>query len=82
MDYVKELARLYANQGKMFEWITPTGLLVRQTYNEQKKLRIATHLSGSVVRLNYFTPIDDTVDRRKAVSGSSPNLVHRQTQQH
>lgn len=76
MDYVKELARLYANQGKMFEWVTPTGLLVRQTYNEQKKLRIATHLSGSVVRLNYFTPIDDTVDRRKAVSGSSPNLVH------
>ena len=71
MDYVKELARLYAKQGKMFEWYTPTGLLVRQTYNEQKKLRIATHLSGSLVRLNYFTPIDDAVDSRKAVSGST-----------
>ena len=60
----------------MFEWYTPTGLLVRQTYNEQKKLRIATHLNGSVVRLNYSKPIDDSVDARKAASGASPNLVH------
>nr|MCS5594361.1 hypothetical protein [Porticoccaceae bacterium] len=76
MDYVKVLARLYANEGKMFEWKTPTGLLVRQTYNDQKKKQIVTHLSGTVVRLNYYTPIDDAVDKRKAVSGSSPNLVH------
>jgi DNA-directed RNA polymerase len=76
MDYVKEIARLYAKQGKMFEWHTPTGLLVRQTYNEQRKLRIATHLNGSVVRLNYSKPIDDSVDARKAASGASPNLVH------
>ena len=76
MDYVKDLARLYAKQGKMFEWHTPTGLLVRQTYNEQRKLRIATHLNGSVVRLNYSKPIDDSVDARKAASGASPNLVH------
>jgi DNA-directed RNA polymerase len=76
MNYVKEIARLYARQGKMFEWYTPTGLLVRQTYNEQKKLRIATHLNGSVVRLNYSKPIDDSVDARKAASGASPNLVH------
>jgi len=76
MDYVKDLARLYANEGKMFEWKTPTGLLVRQSYNNKKKLRIKTHLNGSIVRLNYQEPIDNSVDSRKAVSGSSPNLVH------
>ena len=76
MDYVKQLAKLYAKEGKMFEWFTPTGLLVRQTYNNQKKLRIVTHLMGSTTRLNYYTPIDNTVDSRKAVSGASPNLVH------
>ena len=76
MDYVKQLAKLYAKEGKMFEWVTPTGLLVRQTYNNQKKLRISTHLMGSTTRLNYYTPIDNTVDSRKAVSGASPNLVH------
>ncbi len=76
MDYVKELAKLYSKENKMFEWVTPTGLLVRQSYNNQKKLRIKTHLNGSTVRLNYHEPIDDSVDSRKAVSGSSPNLVH------
>jgi DNA-directed RNA polymerase len=76
MDYVKEIARLYAKQGKMFEWVTPTGLLVRQTYNEQKTLRVKTHLNGSMVRLNYSKPIDDKVDIKKAASGASPNLVH------
>lgn len=76
MDYVKQIARLYSDQGKMFEWTTPTGLLVRQSYNNTKKLRIKTHLNGSIVRLNYHEPIDDSIDTRKAVSGSSPNLVH------
>ena len=76
MNYVKDIARLYAKQGIMFEWYTPTGLLVRQTYNEQKRLRIKTHLNGSVVRLNYHEPVDDSVDARKAASGASPNLVH------
>ena len=76
MDYVKDIARLYAKQGIMFEWHTPTGLLVRQTYNEQKRLRIKTHLNGSVVRLNYHEPVDNSVDARKAASGASPNLVH------
>jgi DNA-directed RNA polymerase len=28
------------------------------------------------VRLNYSTPLDNTVDARKAASGASPNLVH------
>ena len=60
----------------MFEWVTPTGLLVRQSYNNKKKQRVHTHLGGSIVRLNYHEPISNSVDTRKAVSGSSPNLVH------
>lgn len=76
MDYIKSLAKLYAHQGIPFEWKTPTGLLVRQSYVNTNKLRIETHLSGSVVRLNYRNPIDNTVDSRKSVSGSSPNFVH------
>ena len=76
MDYVKSLAKLYAQQGKPFEWATPTGLLVRQSYNNTKQLRIDTHLCGSVVKLNYRLPIEKSIDTRKSVSGASPNFVH------
>lgn len=76
MSYIKDIAKLYAQQGKPFEWVTPTGLLVRQSYNNTKKLRIWTHLSGSEVKLNYRQPLEDSIDLRKSVSGASPNLVH------
>ena len=76
MGYIKELAKLYSQQGKPFEWLTPTGLLVRQSYSNTKKLRIWTHLSGSVVKLNYRQPLEKTIDVRKSVSGASPNFVH------
>ena len=76
MDYIKSIAKLYSKQGKPFEWVTPTGLLVRQSYSNTKKLRIWTHLSGSTVKLNYRQPLEKTVDARKSVSGASPNFTH------
>ena len=76
MGYIKEIAKLYSQEGKPFEWFTPTGLLVRQSYSNTKKLRIWTHLSGSVVKLNYRQPLEKTIDVRKSVSGASPNFVH------
>ena len=76
MDYIKSIAKLYSKQGRPFEWETPTGLLVRQSYSNTKKLRIWTHLSGSTVKLNYRQPLEKTVDSRKSVSGASPNFTH------
>jgi len=76
MDYIKSIAKLYCEQGKPFEWITPTGLLVRQAYNNTNKLRIRTHLNGSQVKLNYREPIENSIDARKSVSGASPNFTH------
>ena len=76
MDYIKSIAKLYCNVDKPFEWVTPTGLLVRQSYSNTNKKRIATHLSGSIVKLNYSQPIENSIDKRKSVSGSSPNLTH------
>jgi len=76
MNYIKSIAKLYSKQGRPFEWETPTGLLVRQSYSNTKKLRIWTHLSGSTVKLNYRQPLEKTVDSRKSVSGASPNFTH------
>lgn len=76
MDYIKSIAKLYCKANKPFEWITPTGLLVRQSYSNTKNKRINTLLSGSIVKLNYRQPIDNQIDTRKSISGSSPNLTH------
>lgn len=76
MDYVKDIAKLHAKQGKPFEWVTPTNLLVRQQYNNRKKKRIETHLSGSTVKLTYYKSLENQMDARKSASGASPNLVH------
>lgn len=76
MAYIKSIAKLYCDHNKPFEWVTPTGLLVRQAYINTNKLRIKTHLSGSIVKLNYNQPIESEIDKKKSVSGSSPNFVH------
>jgi DNA-directed RNA polymerase len=76
MNYIKSIAKLYCKEKKSFEWKTPTGLLVRQSYSNTNTLKIKTHLSGSMIRLNYRQPIENSIDSRKSVSGSSPNLTH------
>ena len=76
MDYIKSIARLYAKAGKQFSWVTPTNLLVRQTYKEKKGRRVHTHISGSMVTVHVKDGIPDTINVRKAVSSSSPNFVH------
>ena len=76
MSYIQSIAKLYAKHNKPFEWETPTGLLVVQDYPERKSRQIRTHISGSTHKLNYKKSLDKTVDVRKTISGSSPNVTH------
>ena len=76
MNYIKEIAKLYVDQGLIFSWVTPTNLLVRQDYKENRKRKVKSHISGSVIQLTYNEEKQDTIDRRKVLSGASPNFVH------
>ena len=76
MSYIQEIAKLYAKNGLPFEWVTPTNLLVVQDYPERRTRQVKTHISGSTHKLNYKESIKNTVDVRKTVSGSSPNVTH------
>tara|TARA_R100000482_G_scaffold29413_1_gene9347 strand:- start:7243 stop:8532 length:1290 start_codon:yes stop_codon:yes gene_type:complete len=76
MNYIKEIAKLYVDSGKIFSWVTPTNLLVRQDYKENKKRKVKSHISGSIIQLTYNEEQVDTIDRRKVLSGASPNFVH------
>ena len=76
MDYVKDVADIYAGHKKHMEWVTPTGWLVLQQYHELEQKRIKTHISGDVVSLSFPREKEDTVNRKRTALGSSPNFIH------
>jgi len=76
MDYIKALAKLYADNKLHMVWTTPTDFLVAQLYKDKDKRRIRTHLDGNVIRMNYQKDKEGTTNKRKTVSGSAPNFIH------
>jgi len=76
MNYIKEIAKLYVENNMSFCWLTPTNLVVRQFYPNSNVRRIRSHLNGSLISLRYRETQDDTIDKRKMLSGASPNFVH------
>lgn len=76
MDWLKECAKLAADEGVPVTWELPDGLLVMQSYYNTTVSRIATTLSGEIrVRMNILEETD-SVDRRRQQQGIAPNWVH------
>jgi len=76
MDYVKTIADIYADHRKHMEWVTPTGWIVLQQYNEMEQKRIKTHISGDIVSLSFPKDKENSVHRHRTGLGSSPNFIH------
>lgn len=76
MNYIKDVAKLYVDNGIPFRWTTPTNLIVRQFYTDRKCRRVKTHIAGSIIALRYYDDVGDKIDARKTLSGASPNFVH------
>jgi DNA-directed RNA polymerase len=76
MAFVKDIGRAYARHNLPMEWVTPTGLLVRQAYPELELRRIKTHIDGSIIKLAYQHQKDGTISKSKTASGASPNFIH------
>ena len=75
MDYVKSIGDIYADMNRHMEWITPTGWVVLQSYNNTTTKRIKTHINGEIVKLNMLEE-QNTVSKRRTGTGSSPNFIH------
>lgn len=75
MKWLQVIARAYNKADKPIEWVSPSGLPVRQSYPEIESRRVKTQLLGSMVYLN-LGEIQNTLDKRKQISGISPNFVH------
>ena len=75
MSYIKSVGDVYADVNRHMEWITPTGWVVLQSYNNTTTKRIKTHINGEIVKLNMLEE-QDTVSKRRTGTGSSPNFIH------
>ncbi len=75
MDYLKKIARAANKQGRYLEWLTPTGLLVRQAYCSRKRKEIKTELYGSILRTTVNIDNND-LDNQRQVNGICPNFIH------
>lgn len=76
MDYIKDVGNYYADHNRHMEWVTPTNFLVMQHYSDQRSNRIKTYINGSIVSLVANSDLPDTVSKRRAGNGSSPNFIH------
>jgi DNA-directed RNA polymerase len=76
MTYIKDVADVYSDHNKHMEWVTPTGWLVLQNYNETDSKRIKTHINGNTVSLSFPKDRDNAVHRKRTGLGSSPNFIH------
>lgn len=75
MDYLRKLARIIISQGNYIEWITPVGLLVRQSYQARKKKEIKTELYGSIIKTTINVDLDE-MDKQRQINGVCPNFIH------
>jgi DNA-directed RNA polymerase len=74
MEWLQECARKVAEAGLPLRWTTPHGFEVVQAYRSRGKDRVKTHICGEV-RL-ILRPFKEAIDRKKQVSGISPNFIH------
>lgn len=73
MNYFREAARVLAEHGRRMDWETPDGSYVVQSYNTIKSESIRTYDLNKRRRVQVRT---GTMDVRKAMGGSAPNVVH------
>ena len=75
MDWLRQVARLAAQEELPVTWSTPVGFHVLQAYPNIKTRRVTTVLGDSSVKLSVKT--DQTgLDKSKQSTGISPNFVH------
>jgi DNA-directed RNA polymerase, mitochondrial len=73
MDWLRQVADVVGAQP--IYWTTPTGLVVKQQYNDVKSHLIRTSMMGKIIRPRVFE-MTDKVSTFNQRNGISPNFVH------
>lgn len=73
MDWLRKVADVVGAQP--IYWSTPTGLVVKQQYQDVKSRQIRTSMMGSIIRPMVYE-MQDKVSTYNQRNGISPNFVH------
>ena len=76
MAWLHEAANITMEHGISLEWTTPTGFIVRQSYQQMKNTAIKTTVGDKIIRGTYQTIDMTKLDKRKQRNGVAPNFVH------
>jgi DNA-directed RNA polymerase, mitochondrial len=75
-DFLEELARLYAKEGKPLRWTTLAGLPVINRYHEPEIEPIPVPLNARRRRFNFVVGHKEDIDAKKAANAVTANFVH------
>jgi len=75
MDYLRKIVRMVNSEKHYIEWLTPSGLLIRQAYRSTKEIRIETELFGKLIKTRSIKNSDE-LDKHKQANGVCPNFIH------
>jgi len=75
MAWFQDIATIMAREGGCLEWVSPSGMPVKQDYKRTTSKRIRTWLNGEGKYLKFYDEIDQ-MDVKRQSNGASPNVVH------
>src|SRR5262249_53726971 len=75
-EFLEQLAKLCADNGKALRWTTALGLPVINRYHEPKIKTITVSLNGRRRRVNLTVGDRGGIDKKKAVDAVTANFTH------
>lgn len=75
MNWLRDAAKVAAEEGFPLWWDTPMGLPILQEYKKAQAKRIALHWAGRRLRLTVNS-LGSRLDKRSQANGVAPNFVH------
>lgn len=76
MDWLQEVAKVAAKEGKPLSWQTPSGFRVVQDYRAVKSRQVELRALGQRVFFSVAVGTEDKLDKEKMARSISPNFVH------
>lgn len=75
MEWMQDIARMVASQGRPVRWTTPLGFPVCQNYRKFKMRTVKTRIFGKALDLSIREDLED-MDIIRAGNAISPNVTH------